>query len=548
MKAIRFIMCLGLFASGSAWTIYAQNQMANSAAPATSVAGSRVQDKLNGQVRRVRVEIANLVVKEGKTVEGSRVVREISTYDQRGQKIDSIVYPVNEHSVVGKTEYLYESRGNVIEMVLRGDDGSILNKEKFDYQFDEFGNWKKMTASVALYENGIVSYEPIEITYRTITYYFGQPAPKAIPPAVIPQPITSTTASATGLEKIAKPTADPVSGPPPSIAANVATSIATSDAKKSSHASEAIVIKPEKSAGQPVPPSMLKPKEESVVLPAKQVVGALLKSAAIDLPKTQHPRAVASASGSESRPNQGTQQVSELKIIQPATFSETNVTPTPTTPEPELSFYDKGVALLEAGQNGEAAEALRQATQRNPNAAAAYLKLGIAYAALGQHAEGIAVLKMSIRIKPEIVDAEGYYQLSNAYAALGKFSNALEAIKQAIYVRRADEANREVVSNPGSPSLANLHYAAGLVNFKLHRFSAAIEELNQALGLDPKKAQTYYGLALAYIANGDRRSAEKQLEILDALDPVYAAKIAKLLSSTRPNQTQSFGAVFKTSQ
>ena len=546
MKAILFIICFGVFAAGSARTIHAQNQMANSAAPATSVGGSRVQDKLNGQVRRVRVEIADLVVKEGKTVEGARAVREISTYDQRGQKIDSIVYPVNEPSVVGKKEYLYDNRGNVIEMVLRGDDGSILNKEKYDYQFDEFGNWKKMTASVALYENGIVSYEPIEITYRTITYYFGQLAPKAMPPAVIPQPITSTTASATGLEKFAKPTTEPVAVPPPSMAMNDATSIATNDAKKSSHATEAIVIKPEKTAAQTAPPSTVIPREVPVVLPARQVVEAPLKSAVIDLPQPQHPQSTANASGNEPPPNQATQRVSELKIIQPAAFSETNVTPAPTRPEPEISFYAKGLALLAAGQNGEAAEALRQATQRNPNDAAAYAKLGIAYAALSQHAEAIDVLKMAIRIKPEIVDAESYYQLSNAYAALGKFSKALDAIKQAIYSQRAEEATREVAHNPRSPSLANLHYSAGLVYYNLHRFSAAIEELNQALALDPKKAQAYYGLALAYIANGDRRSAEKQQEILDALDPVYAAKIVKLLSSTRSNQTQGFGAVFKT--
>ena len=57
-------------------------------------------------------------------------------------------------------------------MVLRADDGSILSKEKYDYEFDEFGNWKKMTSLVAIYESGKLTYEPVEVTYRMITYYY----------------------------------------------------------------------------------------------------------------------------------------------------------------------------------------------------------------------------------------------------------------------------------------------------------------------------------------------------------------------------------------
>lgn len=136
--------------------------------------GSSNRDRLRGQVRRVKVESAKVLVKEGKTVEAPRVVREITTYGTNGEKIDYVAYPSQDGTVAGKQQYKYDDKGNILEMTLRGKDGSILSREKYNYEFDEFGNWKKMTSFVAVYENGDIGYEPIEITYRTITYYFGQ--------------------------------------------------------------------------------------------------------------------------------------------------------------------------------------------------------------------------------------------------------------------------------------------------------------------------------------------------------------------------------------
>ena len=234
-----------------------------------------------------------------------------------------------------------------------------------------------------------------------------------------------------------------------------------------------------------------------------------------------------------------------MKIILPGDSSE----PIPTTPTESLpsetSFYLKGLTFLASGNNAEAVEALRKATERDPNDAAAYAKLGLAYAAMRQYQEAVVVLKMAIRIKPEIVDAEEYFQLSSAYTALGKFPQALEALKQSLYIKRAEQANPEVGNTHRTPALADLHYATGLAYYNLRRYKGAIEELKQVIALNPKHAQAYYGLALTYLTIGDRKAAEKQQATLESLDPVFAAKIAKLLSSN-PNSQQGFGFVFKT--
>ena len=370
MKTLILIVCICLFDLGVAQTIHAQKQIANSSATPTNSVGSRQQDGLNGQVRRVRVETVALLVKDGKTVEGPPVVRGITTYDLRGQKIDSVPYPADESIVVGnKQQYLYDANGNIIEMIMRADDGSILNKVKYDYEFDEFGNWKKMTASIVVYENGKIAYEPFEITNRTITYYYGQPPPKTIAASTSPAVSnTNTIVSVSGPAEISKRKSHKSAKAAPA-------RIPPSDMHAST-AADALVKDPEKSAASITPPAPVTPKDDQ-------------------LPTS----------------NQG---FSDLKILHPRDSLEIHPEPAVAPLDRAVSFYQKGLGFLASGHNSEAVGALKEATNLDPKNASAYAKLGIAYAAAEQYQEAITVLKMAIRIKPAVVDAEAYYRFSRA--------------------------------------------------------------------------------------------------------------------------------------
>src|SRR5438045_36592 len=57
-------------------------------------------------------------------------------------------------------------------MTVRDDRGAIVNREAYTYEFDKFGNWTKMVTSLVVFENGALKREPVEVTYRTLTYYF----------------------------------------------------------------------------------------------------------------------------------------------------------------------------------------------------------------------------------------------------------------------------------------------------------------------------------------------------------------------------------------
>jgi tetratricopeptide (TPR) repeat protein len=227
--------------------------------------------------------------------------------------------------------------------------------------------------------------------------------------------------------------------------------------------------------------------------------------------------------------------LADVKILLPG--ESASIPTTATTSSPEPSLYLKGLTFIDSGQNAEAVETLRQAVEHDPNDAAAYGKLGVAYAALKQYKEAVVVFKMAIRIKPAIVDAEDYYHLSRAYSALEKFPLALEAIKLALYIKRAEQVNAENGSMSRAPAMADLHYSAGLAFYNLQRYREALEELKQVVALNPQHAPGHFGLALTYLATGERKAAEKQQEVLEPLDPVYAAKLAKLLA-TRSDGTQ----------
>jgi TonB family protein len=147
---------------------------ANNLQPASSGGedSDRARDGLRGPVRRIRTEVVKVLVVDGKLADnGKRVLLETSEYDLKGAKIQNQYFPVGGSTPTGRETYKYDDKGNISEMTLMGTDGSLISKETYNYDYDSLGNWVKMTSSVAVVENGRISFEPSEVTYRTIFYY-----------------------------------------------------------------------------------------------------------------------------------------------------------------------------------------------------------------------------------------------------------------------------------------------------------------------------------------------------------------------------------------
>lgn len=255
----------------------------------------RDRDGLAGPVRRVRTETVKVSNKGGKIVEGQRAVMEVVAYDIKGVKIENAYFPVPGAALTGKEVYKYDDKGNIVEMTLLHADGSLLSKEVYTYEFDNFGNWTKMTTSVALIEGGKLSYEPTEVTYRMISYYLDEAtlAKMNQPAAAQPAPSGAVATAQPNSSQPAGIVATKSVAPLPSGGSLMKTNIATSDSalrmpsNVASNSAVKVDDEPPPPVARRVPKPLLKP-----------ISGGVLNGKAVSLPKPTYPPAARSARAS----------------------------------------------------------------------------------------------------------------------------------------------------------------------------------------------------------------------------------------------------------
>ncbi|HEX7772486.1 MAG TPA: TonB family protein [Pyrinomonadaceae bacterium] len=189
-------LCLtGLCAVAGAQTNLAKAGNAPAATPA--VESDRSRDGLIGPVRRVRTEVTKLLMADGRQTEDKHVLVEVVAYDIKGNKVENQYFPIAGATLTGKEVYKYDEKGNISEMTMFNPDGTLLSKEIYKYEFDFAGNWNKMTTSVAVVDSRGVTFEPSEVTYRSIMYYLDENMVKMVTPgaATTPPPVTKPAAT-----------------------------------------------------------------------------------------------------------------------------------------------------------------------------------------------------------------------------------------------------------------------------------------------------------------------------------------------------------------
>lgn len=208
---------VALVSAGSISALAQSNMTAKASVPAAAapavVETDRTRDGLVGPVRRVRTEVSKIVNEAGKPMEGKRAVLEIVAYDMKGTKVENQYFPIAGANLTGKEVYKYDDKGNISEMVLTNADGSLLAKEVYKYEFDFVGNWNRMSTSVAVIEGGKMSFEPTEVTYRSIMYYLDENMLRMAQPASAPAtaPVNLPTDASKTTASVVKPDVKPVS-------------------------------------------------------------------------------------------------------------------------------------------------------------------------------------------------------------------------------------------------------------------------------------------------------------------------------------------------
>jgi TonB family protein len=270
---------------------------ANLPQPAPAVAGAesdRVRDGLVGPVRRVRTEVAKLSNQTGTTLEGKHTILEVVAYDPKGNKTENQYFPIAGANLTGKEVYKYDDKGNISEMTLLNEDGSLLGKEVYKYEFDFAGNWNRMTTSVAVIEGGKVTFEPTEITYRSIMYYLDENMMKMTQPAA--EPVAKPVSQPAGGNSEAKSKAAETKSPVDSALNNrksspsLPTSNVDSATLKSDGAGQMLIARSSSSTPAPEVKLDSEPPPRQPARPIlKPVSGGVLNGSAVSLPPPIYP-------------------------------------------------------------------------------------------------------------------------------------------------------------------------------------------------------------------------------------------------------------------
>lgn len=266
-------------------TLTAKVTAPSSPVPAV-VETDRTRDGLAGPVRRVRTEIVKLSSETGKLAEGKRAVLEIVAYDIKGAKIENQYFPIAGANLTGKEVYKYDDKGNISEMTLTNDDGTLISKEIYKYEFDFVGNWNKMSTSVAVIDAGKISFEPTELTYRSIMYYLDEKmlrmAQPASAPASVPVEAAKNVPNTSAIVKTSNNNSTAVqksvSVPKSAATMDKLGGVGSVELGRSASGAPSVLVKLDSEPPPPAPRPILKP-----------VSGGVLNGIAVSLPSPDYP-------------------------------------------------------------------------------------------------------------------------------------------------------------------------------------------------------------------------------------------------------------------
>jgi hypothetical protein len=91
-------------------------------------------------------------------------------YDAKGQEAATAI--VARDGSVSKLTFVYDDKGNMTERVVHTSDGSVLDRLRYEYEFDIVGNWVKQTELICIAAAKPTAFlcTPTAVISRTITY------------------------------------------------------------------------------------------------------------------------------------------------------------------------------------------------------------------------------------------------------------------------------------------------------------------------------------------------------------------------------------------
>ena len=180
-------------------------------------------------------------------------------------------------------------------------------------------------------------------------------------------------------------------------------------------------------------------------------------------------------------------------------------------PDSHLAYSNLAAVYLVMGRYAEAAQQSEKSVSIEPNTRG-YSNLGTAYYRLKRYSEAVLPFQRAIELAPTNSLYRGY--LADSY----RWAPGLRSEAPAAYRRAIELLEREMKDNPRDPDLHSrlaVHYAsiAAIDHTSVADRRRALEEIVEALRLNPSSAAVQYRAALAYEQAGDRERALKAMEM-----------------------------------
>jgi serine/threonine-protein kinase len=180
------------------------------------------------------------------------------------------------------------------------------------------------------------------------------------------------------------------------------------------------------------------------------------------------------------------------------------------------TFYNRGLAFLELGNQHAALEDLTQAIQRDPKLVQAYYQRGKLRSELGDRQGAMADYTQSLRLDPNLISA--YVNRGNVRAELQDEQGAIKDYTMAI---------------EQDPNLAAAYLNRCLSRSNLDDHNGAIADCTQAINLQPNSVLSYQNRGLVRRRLGDKTGAIEDFNIAIRLnpndpDPYYNRGVARM--------------------
>lgn len=245
----------------------------------------------------------------------------------------------------------------------------------------------------------------------------------------------------------------------------------------------------------------------------------------------------------ESSYAQGLVHLSQDDFARALTFFERATQTDPTYAE---AWYQSGFCLGMLERHREALVASKQAAKLRPDWTETHVNIGASHFALGEYGQAASAYREAVRLDQNNADAnyalgfalvklnrseEAIISLRRATSIRQDFPDALEQLGTALFkVRRFDQSadafQQLVTYRPDAISYNHL----GESLIENGKPVEAISALTNALGYNPDHGKVRFNLGKAFLAQGDRESAQNQYEILRSAQSEWADRLLALLN------------------